>query len=125
MIETCRNCRRSADGFARSCDQVCYDCLNDWPMYQCWRPRRWVPILICAAIGLALVLAMCIVIAVLDQERINARPRPEARARDFQFYEKVPVRIEDRVTWKRGETVAWTIYSVVGPSDGYAISKGE
>jgi len=87
--------------------------------------RRWVPVLICALVGLALTIAMCIVIAVKDQERIDAIPRAEPAAHDFVFYERVNYYRGGRMTWKRGETVIWTIYSVVGPGDGYAISKGE
>jgi hypothetical protein len=123
-MKTCENC-----GWRHVVVQpasACWDCLEEGrPKYSCWRPRRWPVVLICAAIGLALTVAACVVWACLDQERINAIPRAEARVRDFQFYEKTPVRIEDRMTWKRGETVVWTVYSVVGPGDGYAISKGE
>ena len=85
----------------------------------------WVPVLIFALVGLVLTVAMCIIIAILDQERINAIPRPEPRVRDFVFYERVAYKRGGRVMWKRGATVVWTIYSVIGPDDGCAISKGE
>jgi hypothetical protein len=57
-----------------------------YELMECWKPRSWTVVLICALVGLALTIAMCIVIAVKDQERINAIPRVEPRVIDEMVF---------------------------------------
>ena len=151
-MKTCRNCRWEYKLDTDNTDP-CGPCLLGKDLYQQWECRPWVPVLIFALVGLALVLAMCIVIAALDQARINAIPRPEPVVYEFEFMQKDWYTIKSAIMkaiivgydkdghpkykfkkvgeyvhktdWRRGETVVWTIYSVVGPDDGCAISKGE
>jgi hypothetical protein len=74
---------------------------------------------------IAVVLTVSIVIAIRDQERIDAIGWAEPRTADFYFYEKVEYWRGGRMLWKRGDSEAWTIFDNIGPYDGYAISKGE
>jgi hypothetical protein len=112
-----------------------------------------VPVLICAAIGIVLIIAVCIIWAALGHACINAIRRPEPTVYEFVFmqkkwytqkndiaqasiighdkdghpkyrFEKIGEYIH-KTDWQRGATVVWTIYSVIGSNDGYAISKGE
>jgi len=74
-VKTCENCRYDRRRDERAL--IAHDeCIYGWA-FKGWRPRRWVPVLICALVGLALTIAMCIVIAVKDQERIDVIPRAE------------------------------------------------
>jgi hypothetical protein len=70
-VKTCRNCALGKRLSSEHCD------FRNYPSHPNWRPRRWVPVLICALVGLVLTIAMYIVIAVKDQERVDAIPRAE------------------------------------------------
>ena len=129
-MKTCRNCYWRK--LVEQPQNACWVCLeNERQKYSCWRPRPWVPVLIFALVGLALIIAMCIVIAVLDQERINAIPRPEPVASSFVFVRpacgRIAVSAENWYVYERWRpyVTTWTIYSVIGPDDGCAISKGK
>jgi hypothetical protein len=119
-VKTCRNCVLGKKLSREHCNPL------DYPSHPNWRPRSWPVVLICAAIGLALTVAMCIVIAVLDQERINAIPRPEPMATSFVFVRpacaKIAVSAETWKVYESGTVYAetWTLWT-----GGYAISKGE
>jgi hypothetical protein len=79
-VKTCRNCALGKRLSSEHCD------FRNYPSHPNWRPRPWVPVLICALVGLALTIAMCVVIAVKDQERIDAIPRAEPRVIDEMVF---------------------------------------
>ena len=129
-MKTCRNCRWEYKLDTDNTDP-CGPCLLGKDLYQQWECRPWVPVLIFALVGLALTIAMCIIIAVLDQERINAIPRPEPVVESFVFVRpacgRIAVSAENWYVYERWRpyVTTWTIYSVVGPDDGCAISEKE
>lgn len=115
---TCRNCG----------NKTCYlsPKSSDYHLI-CWRPSLRV---IIARFALLSIAALALVVAtVLVWAWLAGALKPvleyHAQATDFPFYEREKWQIEDLKRWRVKSAVVWTIYSTVGPDDGYAISKGE